>query len=54
MTLKPKCGFYLTEKFPKSPKLPEGEEVDAVVFYDVKSLWTTTDYGSYLQASERC
>ena len=46
--LKPRCGFYLTEKFPKSPKPPEGENVlhipdDAVVFYDVNELSETSE-----------
>ena len=46
--LKPRLGFYLTDKFPKSPKPPAGEEVleipdDAVVFYDTKELSESSD-----------
>lgn len=42
--IKPRCGFYITEKFPKIPKyLPDGDwEVSipdgAVVIYDITPL----------------
>ena len=46
--LKMQGGSHLTEKFPKSPKPTEGENVlhipdDAVVFYDIKELSETSD-----------
>ena len=47
--LKPRFGFYITEKFPKAPKyLPDGSwETNlpdgAVVFYDIDAFVNTTD-----------
>jgi hypothetical protein len=47
--IKPRCGFYITEKFPKVPKyLPDGNwEVSmpdgAIVIYDMKAFLDAPD-----------
>ena len=49
--IKPRCGFYITENFPKAPPITEKHK-DSVVVYDINEFLNLSDKELYEYVSQ--